>query len=71
MKVNEYYAQLREMIKNNPKILDFECIYSIDDEGNAYKRVDFSPEVGEFDEECNEFYTVSKSRKEENALCIN
>lgn len=34
MKVKTYLKQLQELVKANPEFLEYECIYTSDDEGN-------------------------------------
>lgn len=79
MKLKEFLKNLNEFIKENPKALEYEVVYAIDEEGNAYNEVCFEPSDGVYKdreyvprsallEEPDEF-----SRKEEecNAVCIN
>jgi hypothetical protein len=72
MKVHKYYHHLRELIKENPKILDYDCIYSSDDEGHSYDSVNFTPSIGEYNKEDGEFYSAHEyGCKFNNALCVN
>ncbi len=49
MKLREYLDILNKMAKKNPKILDMEAFYSIDDEGNNYKNVFYTGSIIEHD----------------------
>lgn len=67
MKLKEYLDHLNNLVKENPKILDFDVVYSSDDEGNYYGMVHYAPSVGEYDFE-EPFNSESDSP---NAICIN
>lgn len=41
MTVNEYVNNLTQLLKKNPEIAELEVIYSQDDEGNSYQKVNF------------------------------
>jgi hypothetical protein len=41
MKVNEYVQNLVQLLKKDPEIGELEVIYSQDDEGNSYQKVNF------------------------------
>ena len=47
MKLKEFIVNLNELIKENPLALEYEMIYSSDDEGNDYKIVYYSPTICE------------------------
>jgi len=40
-----YLERLEHLIKQNPKILNHQVIYSHDDEGNEYQKVYFEPSL--------------------------
>jgi hypothetical protein len=77
MKLKEYIDSLTEFAKSHPETLELEVIYAIDDEGNGYNRVHYTPTKGVLQE--NEFYTESGEDFEDsgfeesdiNAVCIN
>lgn len=43
MKLKEYLKELERMAKENPETLEYEVIYCVDDEGNAYNKVNYLP----------------------------
>jgi hypothetical protein len=43
MKFKEYLDHLNKMAEENPEILEYETIYSHDDEGNEYQKVNHLP----------------------------
>jgi hypothetical protein len=78
MKLKEYIKGLKDIEKKHP---DLEVVYSIDDEGNDYSKVYFSPTLGCFKEEGygSEFLAEGefddwKDEQDDlvvNAVCIN
>lgn len=71
MKVKDYLQDLLLMVKLNPKIEEFDVIYSSDDEGNDFKPVIFSPTLMEVVDEKDVNLNVKTDSKNPNALCIN
>ena len=70
MKVRDLLKDLNTLIEKNEKVLDFDVIYSKDDEGNEYKRICYSPSLGSYDD--GEFFDChDQSGLKDNALCIN
>lgn len=68
MTLKEYLDSLNYLVKENPKVLDFEVISSIDDEGKGYNPVIYSPTLGTFED--GEFEDT-KDIKKQNSICIN
>ena len=70
MKLKEYIAELNKLVKMNPNSLEFDVIYSADDEGNHYQLVHFTPCLGEFKDlgYDGEWNTETTNP---NAVCIN
>ena len=71
MKVKEYLQTLVLMVKLNPKMEEFDVIYSSDDEGNDFKPVIFSPTLMEVVDEKDVNLNVKTDSENPNALCIN
>jgi hypothetical protein len=71
MKVKDYLQDLLLMVKLNPKIEEFDVIYSSDDEGNDFKPVIFSPTLMEVVDEKDVNLNVKTDSENPNALCIN
>ena len=69
MKLKEYLENINKLAAENPEALEFEVISSIDDEGNGYKRIYYSPSLGSYDD--GEFFVSDAYRLEFNAICIN
>ena len=66
--LGEYVAMLNQFIKENPDSLDKTVIYCVDDEGNGYDEVKFSPSKCEYDGDCDA-RPVEKGSY--NAVCLN
>ncbi|BCU97786.1 MAG: hypothetical protein CM15mV19_0210 [uncultured marine virus] len=45
MTLGKYVETLVDMLKRNPEIEDYTVIYSSDDEGNTYSKVNFTPTI--------------------------
>jgi len=43
MKLKEYLEELNQIVSDYPEVLEFEVIYSHDDEGNEFQKVNNSP----------------------------
>ena len=75
MKVREFKRRLDDLIKEHPDVLDMEAIAAIDDEGNGFNPVEFSPSRGIYEdrefisEESIEDY--ERDTDEINSVCIN
>lgn len=62
MNLKQYIEHLQKIEKKYGG--ELECIYAIDDEGNAHNTVDFTPGVGHFD--APEFATYPEKENFEN-----
>lgn len=51
MKLREYLEELNTMVQERPEILDYELVYSSDDEGNYYHKIFYTPGIGYFSED--------------------
>jgi len=71
MKLQEYLDNLLLMVKDNPKIADFEVIYSHDDEGNEFQKVWMPPSLMRIDDLSQDRNLEPWFDKEYNAICIN
>ena len=45
MTLGKYVETLVDMLKRNPEIEDYTVIYSSDDEGNTFQKVNFTPTI--------------------------
>jgi hypothetical protein len=74
MTFRNYTNTLIEMLKRNPEIEHYEVIYSQDDEGNSFQKVNFTPTVVLAENLENSYVKVASSINninEGNAICIN
>ena len=62
----QFVAACNQKLKENPKMGKMPAVFSIDDEGNAFHQVQFTPTFGHWDGQ--EF---DDSSKKPNAVCIN
>lgn len=65
MKLKEFVANLAERVKEDPSILDLEVITSVDDEGNDFNSIYFTPTV------MDEDYQQAEVNKKAKYICIN
>jgi len=79
MQLREYLEELNKIIQEHPEVLEYEVCYSIDDEGNEYNKVNYTPSLVEFDNVKNENRDLQKLYLEDedkestnyNAIIIN
>lgn len=75
MKVQDYINNLIDIVKNNPEVGSYKCIYSVDDEGNSYHKVLYTPTVMKVESFDNQYLEIEDrkptGRLKGNALCIN
>lgn len=75
MTLKEFIKHLNDLVKSHPEALDYQVVTSIDDEGNEFNLVYYSPTLGIYEE--HEFIPKSvykelkRKEKETNAICIN
>ena len=51
MNLNKYIKQLQNIVKDNPNAGWYTVLYAIDDEGNGYRNVEYTPTIGWYDSE--------------------
>jgi len=74
MKLKEFIDNLNKLIADDPEVLNLDVIFSIDDEGNGFNHINFSPSIGVFDDEGNGDFIDepgNHDKKDINAICIN
>lgn len=76
MTLKEYLKDLNNLAEQTPEILDMEVVTSIDDEGNGFNRVSYTPCIGRYDSDDRDF--TNKDNDEDpigidecNAVCLN
>ena len=52
MKLSKHIEQLEEILKDNG---DLDVVYSIDEEGNSFNEVCFTPSFGHYDKQYREY----------------
>lgn len=74
MKLKQYLASLNKLAALHPETLEFEVVYSKDDEGNGFQTVSYEPVIGFFDSDyAGDFYSGDQidEEMEVNAVCVN
>jgi hypothetical protein len=80
MTLREFLENIEKKVKEDPRILELNVLYSKDDEGNGFERIYYGPTLGFFDDSDREFYDAGSEDFEEeygytkehiNAICIN
>lgn len=75
VKLKEYIENLNKFAKENPECLDMEVITAIDDEGNGYNYVNYSPSKGVFDDGDfvgeEDYECCGYGNEDTNAVCVN
>ena len=69
IKLKEYIANLNKLVKENPEALTMDVVYSIDDEGNGFQKINYTPQIGEYEGDYNGDF--DEEGKNKNAVCIN
>ena len=75
MKLKELLENLTQIVKENPEALEFDVIYCVDDEGNGYSTVNYTPTLGvyqngEFWSDCD-LQDFNLEESQINSICIN
>jgi hypothetical protein len=72
MTLGKYVETLVDMLKRNPEIEDYTVIYSSDDEGNTYQKVNFTPSIMLSEGLDNNYLVVESAEPGEgDTVCIN
>ena len=73
MTLGKYVETLVDMLKRNPEIEDYTVIYSSDDEGNTYQKVNYTPTIMLSEGLDNNYLVVESAAKPEqgDTVCIN
>ena len=71
MKLKTYIESLQLLTKNHPERLDWEVIYSADDEGNAFLKVNFEPSLFQAEDLSQRYIESSEDTTTPNCICIN
>jgi hypothetical protein len=74
--LEDYIAQLKEIVKVHPSAKKLMVVAAADTEGNGFSQVHYSPFAGEFDDD-GQFtpdkttYAGGRFKKSTNAICLN
>ena len=73
MTLAKYVETLVDMLKRNPEIEDYTVIYSSDDEGNTYQKVNYTPTIMLSEGLDNNYLVVESADKPEqgDTVCNN
>lgn len=71
MTLKVYLERLEHLIKQNPKVLNYQVIYSHDDEGNEYQKVYFEPSLCTIKDLNERYLEIDEDETETNAVIIN
>lgn len=71
MKLKDFLKNINELVKQNKELLELEVVYSVDDEGNEFNKIIFTPTIGTYED--GEFIAFKEDshRGDLNAICIN
>jgi hypothetical protein len=69
MTFEEYLSSLNKIAKEKPETLKYIVVYSHDDEGNNFQKVNYDGTLGNFD---GDYYgNFDQDGEPKNAICIN
>lgn len=73
MKLKQLLKELNELVEKKPEALEMDCVYSIDDEGNSYKPVNWTATVGFYNGGDFLYHKedLEEIEHELNSVCIN
>jgi hypothetical protein len=74
MLLKEYIENLQKIVERNPEYENLEVVYSVDDEGNGYGGINYTPTLGFWNEDDNFISADSEDFNEGdpiNVICIN
>ena len=71
MKLRTFLEELNKLAKSNPKALDYNVIYSSDDEGNSYHNIYHTGALVEVEDLDKHHLELSFKGRESNAVIIN
>lgn len=74
MTLRVYVQTLVDMLKRNPEIEHYTVVYSSDDEGNSYQKVNFTPSVMLSEGLDNNYIVIESANPkpdEGDVVCIN
>lgn len=76
MKLKEFIDNLNKLVVDRPETLEFDVVSAVDDEGNAYNLIYFTPTIGYYEQEDAMFESGGAMLEDDeyrvpNAVCVN
>ncbi len=75
MTLKEFLKNIEKAVNENPELLNMKVVSAIDDEGNGFNEVHFTPTPGIFEDgewtPAEHLKEEGRDEKELNAICIN
>ena len=71
MKLKDFLKNINELVKQNKELLELEVVYSVDDEGNEFQKVVFSPSIGTYEDGEFMVFEEDSHKGDLNVICIN
>jgi len=71
MKLKDYLKNINELVKQNKELLELDVVYSVDDEGNNFSKVIFTPCIGTYESGSFLEFEEDSHKGDLNAICIN
>jgi len=72
MKLKDYLAEMNKLIAEHPEALEFQVIYSSDEEGNEFNNNYNAPTIGRFNgTDFMPHFDGIKGRFKSDAVCLN
>lgn len=67
MKLKEFVNNLNQLMKDRPETAELQVVSAVDDEGNDFTPIYYTPSVGNYDADSRDFSEEVNG----NAVCIN
>ena len=73
MKLRKFLNNIDNLVKEYPEILEYEVVYSEDEEGNGFNIIYYEPSIGVYNKQDKEFYLgeMELSQNDIKVICIN
>jgi hypothetical protein len=77
MILKDYIKAINQLVQEHPEALNMQLVHSKDREGNTFHEVIYTPTIGHFNDDNNDFVGLSEMEKgnfffqEPNAVCVN
>jgi len=77
MILKDYIKAINQLVQEHPEALNMKLVHGSDREGNQFHEVIYTPAIGHFNDDKNDFVGLSEMEKgnfdfqEPNSVCIN